>query len=188
MQKRIGLAEMRKIMRELREIAQSAGFVINVHYRPVNWNWCGSGSPAFGTSGQCISKEKKLIVTSRGRSARRDLLFVMAHEVRHALHIKEGLFADYYRDQDFEKFHEYVRGRAERPNAPLPDRDIAWAAEKDCDAWALEFLRSRGIEGRLRHEYPFDSTLASQIHFDVFARDSELQRIARKKQNLQEAA
>lgn len=136
-----------------------------IHHRPVIWNRHGSDGPNFGeVRGVCRQEPSRRIgVTVHGRAARRKLLRVLAHEVRHALQERLGLFPSYYRPSTLWGLGG-DGARAAAPADHLPDLDEAHAAEIDCDAWADAFLTARGVEPPGHRDYLFSSTGAYALH------------------------
>lgn len=121
--------EFLKLSRELHKEFSKIGVKFNMHYRPLSFSAIQNGAhPRYDcVYGGYWHKEKKASVTARGKVTRWKILHVMAHELRHAQHDATGLFKDYY---------------SKKPKS----KQVAWRAERNCDAWALKWLRSRGIK------------------------------------------
>jgi hypothetical protein len=141
----IFLAEHRKIMKILIQMAKAMGVKVEIRNKPVSFP--RHGRPKRGTV--CglyhFYNQRKIVITKRGRPSRRNLLGVLAHEVRHAIHQHIGIFSNYYACE------------------PLPDLRIAIRAERDCDKWAINFLKKFNIiyDPGI---YPLHDTAAYMVH------------------------
>ena len=83
-----------------------------------------------GNNGEFSLEDKTLIISPKLKKT--TFLFSLAHEIRHALHVEQQLYTQYYL---------FSSGQSERFNAGLFIR-----AERDCDKWASKFLEGVGIE------------------------------------------
>lgn len=65
-------------------------------------------------------------------------LFVLAHEIRHMIHVEKKLYKSYYFD------------RSERAYEPCIVA-VGMRAELDCDKWARNMIKAFGVKGTLSH-------------------------------------
>lgn len=151
-------------------MARAIGYEVRIYYRPRAGKQSGLRSSNFAAiRGTCEQfPKRKIVVSCYGRQARRNLLFVLAHEVRHALHVRDGIFADYYRpyseDAAAVAFAYSLNDKRGLPkNFKLPNLSVAIRAERDCDKWAAKFLRERGISASYL-KYEIFQTAAFDLH------------------------
>ncbi len=156
---------MRLHVKELRALAASYGCRIQIRYRPIIWNRYESGKPNFGeVRGFYSGNFKYISVVVYGRPAKRKILGVLAHEVRHAEHDFLGLFKDYYRKDLYLAYQACFNPSMVLPKSfKKPNNKIAFLAENDCNKWADKFLISKGIKP-LKDKYPFVDTFAYHIN------------------------
>ena len=158
MRKRISKADFLAIKKELISIAHDCGYTVRMTKHPIKQYMYEHGMRYFSIHGTASSFKKRLTVSMNGRPAHHLQLFILAHEVRHALHTKNGLYKDYYRPE----LETYTQPKIE--SYKLPCRLIAIRAERDCDRWAYNYLKEKGVDLPLPKKYPYNATLAAYIH------------------------
>lgn len=124
-----------KLLKELKRNFKELGYEFRLYRRPISWSSVRSGvHDRYGTVyGWCDVFHKRARVTVRGNQSRAHVLAVIAHELRHAQHKHEELFMRYY--------------------LPSPRcMQTAFEAEYDCDTYAINWLKERGIHLRKKDQ------------------------------------
>lgn len=105
------------------------------------------------------TKNKRIRIYIFGKKCRKQyqtILALLAHEVRHAQHHAEGLFEEYYSkkfDEHLEEYvHDFLIGKE-----TLPDLKVGQKAERDCDKFAIDFMKAIG--------FPLDPGKGSHLVF-----------------------
>lgn len=167
MKKRISKKLFRALVKEIRQVAESMGTKINLYYRPIIWNRHGSDGPNFGeVRGFHECETRKIVVTCHGKASRRQLLHVLAHELRHAIHYRDGLYKDYY-DPEYYAMVALLKAGLELPPQCIqrPSNKIAHLAEMDCNRFAIKWVKERGLEPYTDSiSYPYHATSAYGIN------------------------
>lgn len=177
----ISLSEFRGHMKMLRNIAHFSDVKLVIYRRPhkiVRHIDPNTGHPAefraSGVFGYYAQNLKSATISIFGNPSRSEVLHTIAHEIRHAIHVKEGLFKDYYRPKDATEWLNYALGSTdERPRAKLQNLRTAWMAEIDCNKWADQFLIDRGLLP-LNEPYNYKDTAAYRIRVLIRERDNSL--------------
>lgn len=148
-----------KLLNKIRNNAKELGVNITIYNRPIIWRRFGI-YPNFGEHrGYYINNKKRIIVTFYGRIGHGKKLFLLLHELRHAIHHNKGLYKDYYNPlwDDLEKLFEME-------NPPMPCKRTAFLAELDCNRFAYHWLKKEGIKIPKDLRYSPLNTVAYQIH------------------------
>src|SRR5690606_31554816 len=97
------------------------------------------------TSGSFYMLDRSLVVRYYGKLKPAFILFVLAHELRHAQHVETGKYSDYYNPSHLHMLF-YLDGHVKTPprNYKLPSKRVAHRAELDCDLYAYKRLREYG--------------------------------------------
>lgn len=136
-----------QLLKELREIAGFCGFTIQLRKREVIYKRHGENRPNFGEMyGYCDSVKRKLTVVYFGKVGRAKILWVMAHEVRHAIHVNMNMFKDYYDLRHREASTTLDKDGVLPDGYKPPDLAVAVRAERDCDRWAFKWLKDNEID------------------------------------------
>lgn len=140
--RRIYYREYRALMKELRGIAYDLECDIRIQYKkPFHY-----GEFCPGVCGSFNIAKNRINIIIRGRPSRRDILYTLAHEVRHAMHLAQGYFPHYYKPISKRKLNLGVAVRAER----------------DCDKWANKWLKSKNLRP-IKELYPAHHTLDARV-------------------------
>jgi hypothetical protein len=165
-------SEYRRYSRELHARARALGFKMIVQRRKVSAEEVQNGGDR-GVSGSFCEDKKKLTITMNGKNSRGRILFVMAHELRHAEHATSGMFPEYY-NPTFHKWWDWAMYRRFwRPFGKIPSLEVAHAAELDCDRFAQEYVRSRGFKYQKNFQYPIEDTSTYKLHEAIRKRKAE---------------
>jgi hypothetical protein len=132
----MNLATYRKHFAVLKGLATVAGADLDVDYFQVKY------PDRYGVYGHYNTEKRRIYVKVYGNQSRKLILATLAHEVRHAQHHHQGLWADYYDS----RYHQpdYVE-KVLRGEALPPDPSIGDPAENDCNKFATEWMAIRGI-------------------------------------------
>jgi len=153
---RISKEQFNSLMKEIKAMAREMGVKLTIYKRPINWNRYGCGFPNFGElRGYYSVEQRRIVVTFYGTVGRAKLLNVILHELRHAIHHREGLYADYY-DDLWDRLDDYI----EEGHTRRPCKRTAYLAEMDCNRFAYYWLRKKGINIKKCFKYPYFSTRA----------------------------
>lgn len=95
--------------------------------------------------GAFFKKGKEVLVVKRDHLNKTmtlgDVAFVLAHELRHLQHYKNGWYEEYYKERKI----------GDKPC----DFETAYSAELDCDRYAKEYIKGLGLKSRFSHRtYP----------------------------------
>jgi Zn-dependent peptidase ImmA (M78 family) len=116
---------MKPLLKAAAQLGYSVRFV-------DDWGiWRDLNIPLKSTAiGACVFSKKKIIVSLKSREGRKfsipDLAFIVAHEIRHALHKADGVFEGEY-------------------EVAFSDQAAKGAIEDDCDAFAMSYLEAKGV-------------------------------------------
>lgn len=172
MKTRINNSQYRKYLKEVKSFADLLGVTVVIHRRAIIWSRYGSQGPNFSeVRGYHDMYKKKIVVTLHGRPARRKVLHVLAHELRHALHVKEGLYKNYYNPKVGRCIDLLLKGvKIDAKMIVRPSNLVALMAERDCDKFADKWLADRNIKAMNLSPYPNYMTIAYQInqYFDRY--------------------
>jgi hypothetical protein len=107
-----------------------------------------------------------------GNQDRVYILAILAHEIRHAQHLAQGRYADYY---SYDRFFDssFYTGLKRDPNAVrLPNLQTGLHAENDCNKYSISWLKSVGINAKdypsisfLMLPYPIEGLANFDFHF-----------------------
>lgn len=145
-----------EVKRELQKIVTDHGHTYRIRRGKLHFH----DGPNWGIEGGFYEYERKIKVKSTGKNGRAQILFVLAHEVRHMLHVKQNLYKSYY-GLNHHLMHLAIKGQ--KVQWRWPNCGVAIRAERDCDRWALEFLAARGIVPHQKTQYRFESTSAYKM-------------------------
>lgn len=109
-----------------------------------------------------------------GPSSLSTILFVLAHEIRHMQHIRDGLYAEYYETPPTKEKKSVRLVQARRGQLLL----VGLAAERDCDQFARNWLKSNKLPvttGLMRRRYP-----VWKVSFDCVPTNVRLEGEARR--------
>lgn len=154
-----------QLLKDLRQIAGFCGFTIQLRKREVIYKRYETNIPNFGEIyGYCDSVKRKLTIVYFGKTGRAKILWVMAHEVRHAIHVNTGIYKDYYdlrhREARYKLDSDGVLPIGYKP----PDLSVAVRAERDCDQWAFKYLSDKEIEFRPKNRAKYDKNKTYVYH------------------------
>ena len=100
------------------EMANAHGYYVRIHKNTDHM------SDPYASVGELARDKKRISVSLKPYAGRNfkieDVCFILAHEVCHAVHIKDGLFAEFYNKGD---------------------KKIGIIAERDCDAFAAAYVK-----------------------------------------------
>lgn len=163
---RVSKSKYLKLEKEIRAEAKKLGYKIVIRKRPIIWNRFGSGQPNFGeASGFCDFENQVIQITHYGNISNGLKLFLLAHELRHAIQYSENLFQKcYWIYKNFDKleknYHYYKKYICKR---------TSFLAELDCNKFAKKWLIDHNIKVKGFVKYPPESTLAYRTiqHFEA---------------------
>lgn len=155
--RKISNMEFVRLIKNLRAEACLVQARLHVHSQKQNWDRVREGMESIGHArGYYRLNSRIAIITVYGRAPRWKILYVMAHELRHAQHHHNGLYKDYYR-KDIRRLYNWARSSAKTPmpNIKLPCLKTAFLAERDCDKFAKKWLIANGIVSEAYDHKPF---------------------------------
>jgi hypothetical protein len=93
------------------------------------------------------------------------ILATLAHEIRHAQHMKLGIYKDYYSFKYYSQ--KYKNDIKKNPwNVKLPNLLLGVRAENDCHRFAVNWLNSYGEDTSVSYlQYLFESYTIEGLHF-----------------------
>jgi hypothetical protein len=154
-----------QLLKDLRQIAGYCGFTVQIRKREVIYKRHGEERPNFGEMyGYCDPVKRKLTVVYFGNTGRAKILWVLAHEVRHAIHVSTNMFKDYYDIRHREAINTLNKTGLLPEGYRPPDLGIAVRAERDCDNWAFKFLKEKDIEFRPKNRGKYDKNQTYVYH------------------------
>jgi len=146
-----------RLKAELESIAHDLGYTYKIVRRPRLR--LHPELSRFVTGSHCEwSRELRVFVY--GKMSYATILFTLAHEVRHAIHVREGLFKSNY---GLNKRLMKLAMRGRKDQWRWPNLGVAIRAENDCDRWANKFLTDRGEEWQKTNPYPIERTAAWRL-------------------------
>ena len=156
---RIKRAIYLKLLKKIKNIAEEINVPIKIYYRPIIWRRYGI-FPNFGEHrGYYCIEDKKIVVTFYGNISYGRRLFLLLHELRHAIHHHEGLFEEFYDPKWLD-----LDSLLEMENPPLPCKRTGFLTELDCNRFAYYWLKREGIEIPKDLRYPPELSYLTQVH------------------------
>jgi len=162
---------MKQVIRELRAIARQHGFEVRTYTydRLKSDNYLRPFSPR-SPSGYFKQRDKRIVVQRYRNTFLKSVMYVLAHEIRHLLHVVEGKYPRYYSaywEYEILKHHIMLK---------IPEKlDVncflqGIRAERDCNAWATKFLAERGYTYHAQKLYPPSMVMGYDLYFGYMNR------------------
>jgi hypothetical protein len=163
---------MKVVMRELRSMAKKHGYEVRIYiYEALkDDSYLRFFSPR-APSGDFKQREKRIVIRRYRNTFLKSIMWVMAHEIGHLIHVVDGKFPRYYSkywDSAVTKFYD---------GSPIPRKlDTSCflqgvRAERDCDRWATKFLAERGYIYKPQRLYPATSVMGYALYSKYMERN-----------------
>jgi hypothetical protein len=165
---------IKQVVHELRAMANKHGYKVRYYtYSSLkDKSYIRNFSPQF-PSGEFDERKKRILIRKYRNTFKHSIMCVLAHEIRHMLHVVEGKYSKYYSDYWAANVIEHYRGKQ------VDKLDISCflqgiKAERDCDKWAQEFLFNRGYaySPRMIRKYPISMVVGYDLYSSFIKRNT----------------
>lgn len=146
MKKRIDSKKYKNLLNSLRDEAKNTNTKVIIRYREP------SADEEHSVNGGFNFNDNVIKISVYGRQPRIYILAVLAHEVRHAQHLANGQYSDYYNYDRFFNSKFFKELKTNPFSVKLPNLRTGLNAEKNCNDFSIQWLLQHGIDVL---DYPF---------------------------------
>ena len=154
-------AVFEKLKKELyQQIHRLGGQVRIIRKRP---QWGSQLYKKFRVEGSFHVTRRRITITVYGNEPYTKILHYLAHETRHLIHDRLGLYQSYYDKNNIKHIEQWSRR-----DGPIKwkfyNTGVATRAERDCDRWADNWLKSHGYPTERKLLYRHSQTAAYECN------------------------